>query len=84
MLHGAEKDIEWLQRDFGVYIVGLFDTYHASHLLEMEEHSYASLLRYFCDVETDKKFQRADWTKRPLSEAMKLYAITGNHDYNIK
>ncbi|RUS26800.1 ribonuclease H-like domain-containing protein [Jimgerdemannia flammicorona] len=33
VFHGAESDILWLQRDFGVYIVDLFDTYHASHLL---------------------------------------------------
>jgi len=33
VLHGANSDIVWLQRDFGLYIVGLFDTYHATHVL---------------------------------------------------
>jgi exosome complex exonuclease RRP6 len=33
VLHGAESDIVWLQQDFGVYIVNMFDTYHASKLL---------------------------------------------------
>lgn len=33
VFHGAESDIIWLQRDFGVYIVNMFDTYHASKLL---------------------------------------------------
>ena len=30
VLHGAEWDIQWLQQDFNLYIVNLFDTYHAS------------------------------------------------------
>jgi exosome complex exonuclease RRP6 len=26
VLHGSDYDIEWLQKDFGLYIVNLFDT----------------------------------------------------------
>lgn len=26
VLHGANSDIEWLQRDFGLYVVNMFDT----------------------------------------------------------
>ena len=33
VLHGAESDIVWLQQDFNIYIVNLFDTFHASKLL---------------------------------------------------
>lgn len=33
VLHGANSDIVWLQRDFGLYIVGLFDTYLATKVL---------------------------------------------------
>lgn len=33
VLHGAESDIVWLQQDFNLYIVNLFDTYHASKVL---------------------------------------------------
>ena len=33
VFHGAESDVIWLQRDCGVYVVGLFDTYHASKAL---------------------------------------------------
>lgn len=33
VLHGANSDVVWLQRDFGLYIVGLFDTYHATKVL---------------------------------------------------
>lgn len=26
VLHGADHDVPWLQRDFGLYIVNMFDT----------------------------------------------------------
>jgi exosome complex exonuclease RRP6 len=26
VMHGADKDIVWLQRDFGIYVCNLFDT----------------------------------------------------------
>jgi exosome complex exonuclease RRP6 len=26
VMHGSENDILWLQRDFGLYVVNLFDT----------------------------------------------------------
>lgn len=72
-------DIQWLQRDFGLYIVGLWDTYHASHLLELEGHGYAFLLDYYCNISTDKKYQLADWRLRPLTFEMLLYARTDTH-----
>ena len=33
VFHGAESDIVWLQQDFNLYIVNLFDTFHASKVL---------------------------------------------------
>jgi exosome complex exonuclease RRP6 len=33
VLHGADSDIIWLERDFDIYIVNLFDTYHACKVL---------------------------------------------------
>lgn len=33
VFHGAESDILWLQQDFDLYVVGLFDTYHATKVL---------------------------------------------------
>ncbi|KAI9007044.1 ribonuclease H-like domain-containing protein, partial [Gaertneriomyces semiglobifer] len=79
VFHGAESDIIWLQRDFGLYIVNLFDTYHASHLLEMSHHSLSFLLKYYCDVEADKQYQLADWRIRPLPVEMLHYARSDTH-----
>ncbi|KAJ3398927.1 exosome nuclease subunit, partial [Chytridiales sp. JEL 0842] len=79
VFHGAESDIQWLQKDFGVYIVNLFDTFHASHALEMQSHGLAFLLKHYCDVETNKKFQLADWRIRPLPAEMLKYARMDTH-----
>ena len=27
VLHGCDSDVEWLQRDFSVYLVNVFDTH---------------------------------------------------------
>ncbi|KAI8599802.1 ribonuclease H-like domain-containing protein, partial [Dissophora ornata] len=78
-LHGAESDIIWLQRDFGVYIVNLFDTYHASKLLEFGSHSLAHLLKLYADYDADKRWQRADWRIRPLPKDMLTYARSDTH-----
>ncbi|CAG8623372.1 950_t:CDS:10 [Dentiscutata erythropus] len=68
VFHGADHDITWLQKDFGVYVVNLFDTNQASHLLEMRFHSLAYLLKHYCHVDADKKFQLADWRLRMRNE----------------
>ena len=57
-------DMIWLQRDLGLYVVGLFDTYHASHALGYPKHSLASLLTRFVNFDADKKYQMADWRIR--------------------
>ncbi len=33
MFHGAESDVKWLQRDFSLYVVNLFDTFLAAKQL---------------------------------------------------
>lgn len=64
VFHGAFMDIIWLQRDLGLYIVGLFDTYHASSALGYPQRSLAYLLKSFVDFDADKKYQMADWRIR--------------------
>lgn len=64
VFHGAFMDIIWLQRDLGLYVVGLFDTYHASSALGYPQRSLAYLLKSFVDFDADKKYQMADWRIR--------------------
>ena len=57
-------DIVWLQRDLGLYVVGLFDTHHASKALCYQGGSLAFLLKKFVNFDADKKYQMADWRIR--------------------
>lgn len=59
-------DVVWLQRDFGLYLVGLFDTGQAARVLGMAHLSLAFLLKHYCRLEADKKFQLADWRIRQV------------------
>ncbi|KAJ7638309.1 ribonuclease H-like domain-containing protein [Roridomyces roridus] len=79
VFHGAESDIIWLQQDFNLYIVNLFDTFHASKLLEFPRHGLANLLEMYCDFVPDKRYQLADWRIRPLPEEMLQYARSDTH-----
>ncbi|XP_034029131.1 exosome component 10 [Thalassophryne amazonica] len=79
VFHGADSDIEWLQRDFGVYVVNLFDTHQASRALNLARHSLDHLLKHICSVDSDKRYQLADWRIRPLPEEMVQYARTDTH-----
>ncbi|XP_017273053.1 exosome component 10 [Kryptolebias marmoratus] len=79
VFHGADSDIEWLQRDFGLYVVNLFDTHQASRALNLARHSLDHLLKHFCSVDSDKRYQLADWRIRPLPDEMIQYARTDTH-----
>ncbi|KAI0439469.1 ribonuclease H-like domain-containing protein [Xylaria telfairii] len=79
VLHGAYMDIIWLQRDCGLYIVGLFDTFEAACALQYPGRSLAYLLKRFIDFDADKKYQLADWRIRPLPEEMFYYARSDTH-----
>ncbi|XP_031094012.1 protein RRP6-like 2 [Ipomoea triloba] len=79
VMHGADKDILWLQRDFGIYICNLFDTGQASRLLKMEKNSLAYLLQHFCGIMAKKEYQSADWRLRPLPSEMLRYAREDTH-----
>ncbi|XP_022925220.1 protein RRP6-like 2 [Cucurbita moschata] len=79
VLHGADRDIVWLQRDFGIYICNLFDTGQASRVLKLERNSLEYLLHHFCGVAANKEYQNADWRLRPLPEEMLRYAREDTH-----
>ncbi|RKP33043.1 hypothetical protein METBISCDRAFT_11204, partial [Metschnikowia bicuspidata] len=79
VFHGASMDIIWLQRDFGIYVVSLFDTYHASKALGFPKFSLAYLLETYANFKTSKKYQLADWRIRPLPEVLLDYARADTH-----
>jgi len=75
ILHGADYDLRVLHRDFGLTIRGLFDTMIAARLVGERAFGLGALLRKFLSVELDKRFQRADWSQRPLPMEMQRYAV---------
>lgn len=79
VFHGADYDVEWLQKDFGLYIVNLFDTYQAALELSLPSKGLGALLKQVCGVTTDKKYQLADWRLRPLPLEMEKYARMDTH-----
>lgn len=79
IFHGADSDIEWLQRDLSLYVVNMFDSHQAAKRLGLARLSLAYLLKHYCKVEADKTFQLADWRVRPLPEELILYARKDTH-----
>eukprot|EP00750_Incisomonas_marina_P028406 INCI6706.1.p1 GENE.INCI6706.1~~INCI6706.1.p1 ORF type:complete len:1042 (-),score=174.53 INCI6706.1:1639-4764(-) len=79
VFHGADRDITWLQGNFGVYVVNMFDTGQAARLLEYPSFGLAYLLKHHCNVTAEKQYQLADWRIRPLSKQMASYAQADTH-----
>ena len=74
LFHAADYDLRCLRRDFDLEVRGLFDTMIASQFCGEEKFGLADLLNKYFSVQLDKKFQRADWTIRPLPHDMMNYA----------
>ncbi len=74
IFHGADYDIRSLYRDFGFEINNLFDTELACRFLGANETGLDAVLRDRFNIHLDKRFQRKDWSDRPLSEEMVEYA----------
>ncbi|KAL2923251.1 Protein RRP6-like 1 [Bienertia sinuspersici] len=79
VMHGANNDILWLQRDFGIYVCNLFDTMQASKVLKLERNSLEFLLKHYCGVIANKEYQASDWRLRPLPYEMLKYARKDTH-----
>lgn len=74
VLHGADYDIRSLYRDFKISINNLFDTELACRFLGFRETGLEAVLKKRYNVRLDKRYQRKDWSKRPLPQEMIAYA----------
>ncbi|KAF2099970.1 hypothetical protein NA57DRAFT_65802 [Rhizodiscina lignyota] len=79
VFHGSSMDMIWLQRDLGLYVVGLFDTYHGCCALGYQRRGLDYLLLKFANFEAQKQYQRADWRIRPLPSELFDYARSDTH-----
>lgn len=74
VIHDADYDLRILARHHGIRVENVFDTLVAAELLNEPEIGLAALLKKYMDIDVDKKFQKADWSKRPLPQPMLDYA----------
>ncbi|MEP5152040.1 ribonuclease D [Planktotalea sp.] len=76
VFHAARQDIEIFQVDAGVIPTPLFDTQVASMVCGFgEQVGYDTLVRKITKAEIDKSSRFTDWSRRPLSDAQKSYAL---------
>ena len=74
VIHGSDYDIRSLKRDFGIEVNSLFDTHIAARFLGYGETGLANLLKDKFGLNIEKKYQKKDWSKRPLTDVMLSYA----------
>jgi ribonuclease D len=74
VFHDADYDLRLFDLQYGFRATRLFDTQIAAEFLGEPGLGLAALLGRYFGVQVDKKFQRADWSARPLSPEMLAYA----------
>jgi len=76
VFHDADYDLRVLDRDYGFRATNVFDTRLAAQLLGEPGVGLGSLLDKYFGVKLDKRLQRADWSRRPLTDEMLRYAAS--------
>ncbi len=79
VFHGSDYDVRSLFRDFDIVIHNLFDTELASRFLGFQQSGLDAMLQTFFNVKLEKKYQKKDWSMRPLPQAMIRYAAKDVH-----
>jgi ribonuclease D len=74
VFHDADYDLRLLAQEYGLRATNLFDTRIAAQLLNEPGVGLAALLEKYLGVRLDKRYQRADWSLRPLTREMLEYA----------
>jgi ribonuclease D len=74
IFHGADYDIRSLYRDFRIEVSNLFDTELASRFLGISQTGLGNVLASRFNIHVEKKYQKKDWSKRPLPPDMIAYA----------
>ena len=79
VFHAAEYDLILLKREYDWELHNLFDTMWASRILGYQRYGLANMLEQLYGVKLDKRFQKSDWCKRPLTPAQLQYAQLDTH-----
>lgn len=74
IFHDADYDLRLFDKTLDIHASNLFDTRIAAQFAGEPGIGLAALLEKYFGVHPDKRFQRADWSLRPLSGGMLEYA----------
>ncbi|GLT10454.1 ribonuclease D [Sulfitobacter porphyrae] len=76
VFHAARQDLEIFFVDAQVFPEPLFDTQVAAMVCGFgEQVGYETLVRKICHAGVDKTSRFTDWSRRPLTDAQKKYAL---------
>ena len=79
IFHAAEYDLICLGRDYHFAFTNIFDTMSAARTLGWPQVGLAAILDTRFGVKMNKKYQRADWQRRPLTAEQLDYARLDTH-----
>ncbi len=79
VFHASEYDILIMHDDFNFEFKNLFDTMLAAQILGRQKLGLDALLEEIIGIQVNKKYQRANWGKRPLTADMLRYAQMDTH-----
>jgi ribonuclease D len=79
VFHAAEYDLMLLKRQYEWQCAHLFDTMWSARILGYERYGLGNLLQELYGVEQNKKYQKANWCKRPLTLDLLKYAQLDTH-----
>lgn len=76
VFHAARQDLEIFHNDAGLIPTPLFDTQVAAMVCGFgEQAGYETLVKRIAKQPLDKSSRFTDWSRRPLSDAQKSYAL---------
>jgi len=75
LFHGGDYDAGVLARELKVRVRKLFDTRIAAEMIGSRELGLSALAERYLGFALDKKLQRCDWSRRPLTPAMIKYGL---------
>jgi ribonuclease D len=79
VFHAAEYDLMCMKRDFDFTFANLFDTMISARIIGRKTIGLANLLEEYFGLSVDKRFQRADWSVRPIPAEQLQYAQQDTH-----
>lgn len=74
IFHAAASDMGEFRREYGWTFSNVFDTHLAARYLQHEGCSLMALVQHYAGVQLEKKEQKSNWRKRPLTRSQLDYA----------